>query len=72
MLQGGAFDEEAKKAMKNTEVYDIFRLLPVSLELAVRETKWLQQMAGNQAAHQQVLGEIFGEYTLEGETVFQI
>ena len=60
MMGGAAFDCENKKKMSNTEVLSAWRLLPMRLEIAVRNVKWLQCMVEHPEAHVQVLGSVFG------------
>ena len=70
MMEGAAYDEDAKLAMTNCQVLAHWRLLPIELELAVREVKWLQAICGGGAAHDQLIGALFGELKVGGVRMF--
>ena len=67
---GAAYDEDKRRAMTNCQVYSHWRLLPIEMELAVREVKWLQKICEGGAAHDQLVGALFGELKVGGVRMY--
>ena len=66
MMKGAAYDQSANRSMSNCQVYSHWRLLPIELELVVREVKWLQKIVRGGPAHEQLIGELFGRLKVGG------
>ena len=60
MMKGAAYNETDGVALRNSQVYAHWRLLPIDLELRVREVRWLQKLCLGGSAHCQVIGALFG------------
>ena len=45
-------------------------MLPVDLELRVREVKWLQKMCWGGSAHSQGIGALFGRHLVGGRVAY--
>ena len=56
--------------MTNSQVYSYWRILPIELELAVREVKWLQKLVEGGPAHDQLSGALFGELRVGGVRMY--
>ena len=70
MMGGAAFDEETNRAMTNCQVYSHWRLLPIDLELAVREVKWFQKLCWGGSAHEQLIGALFAKIRVGGLPIY--
>ena len=68
-MKGAACGKNNRVALSNSAVYKRWRILPVDLELRVREVKWLQKMCWAESAHGQILGALFGRLRVGGRTV---
>ena len=70
MMKGAAYDQSANRSMTNTQVHSHWRLLPVELELVVREVKWLQKIVRGGPAHEQLIGALFGRFKVGGLPIY--